>query len=45
MPEAFGRCEEKRLMCTFRNLEPLFKSQGRLFYNQLDRELHFLLVR
>jgi hypothetical protein len=36
MPEAFGRREEKRLACAFRNLEPLFKSQGRLLNNQRD---------
>jgi hypothetical protein len=31
MPEeAFGRREEKRLVCAFRNLESLLKSQGRL---------------
>jgi hypothetical protein len=35
MPEAFGRREEKRLVRAFRNLEPLLKSQGRLFNNQL----------
>jgi hypothetical protein len=35
MPQAFGRREEKRLVCAFRNLEPSLKSQGRLFNDQL----------
>jgi hypothetical protein len=38
MPEAFGRREEKRLVCAFRNLKLLLKSQERLSNNQLVRQ-------
>jgi hypothetical protein len=37
MPEEFGRREEKRLVCAFRDLEPLLENQGRLSNNQLKR--------
>jgi hypothetical protein len=36
-----GDVKKSASFCAFRNLEPLLKSQGRLFNNQLKRERMF----